>query len=103
MEFIKSNIEQILLKWKGSLYVDNLIDDDPERIPRNTVLNYNYDSISGTSTFKIPVSLIKNKFGLVFAQNPLFNINNYGDISDLNNSFLDYSHTHLNINLVKLE
>jgi hypothetical protein len=94
-QFIKSNIEQILLKWKGSLYVDNLIDDDPERIPRNTVLNYNYDSISGTSTFKIPVSLIKNKFGLVFAQNPLFNINNYGDISDLNNSFLDYQVTNI--------
>jgi hypothetical protein len=90
-EFIKSNIEQILLKWKGSLFIENLLDDDPTRTYKNTVLNYQYDSLSGTSTFKIPTVLIKNKFALIYSSEVLFSTyDNYGDISNLNTSFQDY-------------
>jgi len=94
--FIKSNIEQILLKWKGSLLIENLLDDDPTRSYKNTILNYVYDNITQTSTFKVPVSLIKNKFALIYTSEVLFNTSDeYGDISNLNYSYENYQLTNL--------
>lgn len=94
--FIKSNIEQILLKWKGSLFVENLLDNDPTRTYKNTVLNYQYDNITQISSFKIPVSLIKNKFALIYTKDVIFTTSEeYGDISNLNVSYNDYQITNL--------
>jgi hypothetical protein len=95
-EFIRTTIEQIILKWKGSLYAYYLLNDDPERIPRNTVLNYVYDTITDTSTFLIPTSIVKNNFGLVYEQSTSYVITpQYGDISNLNSSYNQYQISNL--------
>ena len=100
-EFISATIKSILLKWKGSLYVNIFIPTDETQTPRNTILNYSYDSVNNKSYFKIPTSTIINNFALFYQsefggesdenQNPLFNPqNNYGDIYNLNTNFSDY-------------
>ncbi len=100
-EFISATIKSILLKWKGSLYVNIFIPTDATQTPRNTILNYSYDSVNNKSYFKIPTSTIRNNFALFYQsefggensedQNPLFNPqDNYGDIYNLNTNFSDY-------------
>ena len=93
-EFISSTIKSILLKWKGSLYVNIFIPTDATQTPRNTILNYSYDSVNNKSYFKVPITTIINNFALFYQsefgseseenQNPLFNPqDNYGDIYNL--------------------
>jgi hypothetical protein len=100
-EFISSTIKNILLNWKGSLYINPYIPNDITGIARNTVLNYTYDFLNNEATFKIPVSLINNKFGLIYEsqyggisnenQNVLFNPeNNFGDMFNLNIDYRKY-------------
>lgn len=101
-EFISSTIKSILLQWKGSLYVNIFLPNDPTATPKNTILNYSYDSVSNKSYFKIPVSTVINNFALVYEsqyggestenQNTTFNPNNesYGSIYNLNLHFGEY-------------
>ena len=63
-DFISATIKSILLKWKGSLYVNFLLTDDPTQTPKNTVLDYTYDSVNNKSYFKIPVSTTTNNYAL---------------------------------------
>jgi hypothetical protein len=90
-EYIRTTIEQILLKWKGSLYAYYLLDNDPDRIPRNTVLSYTYDSVTDTSSFLMPVAIIKNNFGLIYEESVAYTVDiKYGDIANLNNFYYLY-------------
>ena len=61
-EFLRVEIEDIILKWKGSLYVQTSVNNSVI----NTVLNYNYDPIGNRSSFVIPTLGIINNFGLYF-------------------------------------
>tara|TARA_R110001599_G_scaffold23120_8_gene85146 strand:+ start:19524 stop:23627 length:4104 start_codon:yes stop_codon:yes gene_type:complete len=89
-EYLRTTIEQIIVKWKGSLYVNVYIPTDTTYTPRNTVLNYTYDNINDICTFDVPITTVRNDYGLRF-QNDDFTVSNeYGDISNLNNSFKDY-------------
>jgi hypothetical protein len=84
-EFVRVNIEQIILGWKGSLYVNKDLDEPA----LNTVLTYSYDSATDTSTFKIPTSATVNNFNLIYEDNETFSTE-VGDISNLKNSFDKY-------------
>lgn len=87
-EFLRVNIEEILMTWKGSLYVTDLIDNYGYSQIKNTVLTYSYDNYTNTSTFLIPSSLTINDYGLIYESNTM--IPEYGDISNLSYSFKDY-------------
>jgi hypothetical protein len=99
-EFISEKIKNILLKWKGSLYVNTLQPTDPTQTEKNTILNYSYDSVKDKSYFKIPTSVVINNYALVYDlkysnnvefTSTLFNQNeNYGEIYNLNFHFGDY-------------
>jgi len=80
-KFVESEIQDIILKWKGSLYLDPQFTTNTN--PVNTVLSYSYDQVNKTSTFLIPTSTgIVNKFGLSFEDNNNF-IFEDGDISNI--------------------
>lgn len=100
-EFISSSIKSILLKWKGSLFVNPYIPTDVSGLPKNTVLNFTYDILTNESSFKIPVTTVRNKFGLLYEaeyggnadvqQSPIFNPEeNFGDIFNVNIHYKKY-------------
>lgn len=99
-EFISSTIKNILINWKGSLYVNPYIPNDISGIPRNTVLNYSYNTEENISYITIPVVTIINKFGLVYEsqygggssqESPIFNpSSNLGDMFNLNIDYEKY-------------
>ncbi len=100
-DFISAKIRTIILKWKGSLYVNQFVLGDNSGEPKNTILNYSYDTVNDKSYFKIPVTTVRNNYGLVYdsqyggetteVQNTLFNPDeNYGDIYNLNLHFTEY-------------
>ena len=105
-EYIASNIKQIMLNWKGSLYLDIFIPDDPTAQVKNTVLDYTYDSIRDESYFKIPTPTIVNTFGLIYdssyggtnnqQQSTVFNPDQgFGNISNLNLHYTKYQISNL--------
>ena len=94
-EFIKSTIQTLILKWKGSLYVNSLIPTDVTATPKNTVLNYTYDSVNNISRFSIPTVTVINNFGLIFDQETNFSSNEYGNIANLNTNYLNYQITNV--------
>jgi len=61
-EFIRVSIENIIIDYPGSLFVDSNI----QRGGNATFYDFNYDSITNITKFKVPTEFIKNKFGLVF-------------------------------------
>jgi hypothetical protein len=88
-EFLRVNIEEILTTWKGSLYITDLVDNYGYTQIKNTVLSYSYNSYTNTSNFLIPPSLAINSFGLIIEDNEQ-PPTEYGDISNLSNSFDNY-------------
>lgn len=76
-ERFKAAVNNIILTFPGSLYMNGLIDDFTSY---NTVNGYIYDSSTDTSTFNVNLLSVKNKFNL--------NINNSIDNNDVNNSAL---------------
>ena len=84
-EFVRVNIEQIILGWKGSLYMNKNLTEPT----LNTVLTYNYDNTTNVSTFKIPTSSVINNFNLTYEDNEGFTTE-VGDISNLKNSYDKY-------------
>lgn len=94
-EFLKTNIQTLILKWKGSLYVNSLIPSDITATPKNTVLNYSYDSVTNISKFSIPITTIINNFGLIYDENTTFIGTEYGNIANLNFNYLNYQVTNI--------
>jgi hypothetical protein len=84
-EFVRVNVEQIILSWKGSLYVNK--DNNGQIL--NTILNYTYDPDTNISNFSVPVSAIINKFNLNFKNDNSFSTIP-GDISNVVNSYDKY-------------
>jgi len=67
-EFLRVSTEQIITKFPASLFVDDQIGFSSNP----TIYDYVYNQYTDISTFRIPASIIDNKFGLVF---------NYGNTS----------------------
>lgn len=63
VEFIRVNIEGVISKWLGSLYITDQLDGYSYSV-KNTVLGYSYDTNTNTSRLTIPTQYIDNKFGL---------------------------------------
>lgn len=61
-EFLKVSIQNIIINYPGSLFVDSQI----ERLGNTTFYDYTYDSVKNISTFKIPSVYTVNKFGLIY-------------------------------------
>lgn len=67
-EFARVTIEQIIQKWKGSIYLNPQITNTAI----NTVLSFNYNSGLNESTFLIPKSVIQNPYELITSENQNF-------------------------------
>lgn len=70
-EFTRVTIEQIISKWKGSLYLNPTFNSNS---PVNTVLSFTYNSGNNTANFLIPKNVSSNPFQLVLDDNTNFNI-----------------------------
>jgi hypothetical protein len=79
-EYFRVNIEQILINWPASIYVDNVISN----YTGDTIENYYYNPITNKSTFYVNNSFFKNYFDIKYTkqfnsndglENPLRNLN----------------------------
>jgi hypothetical protein len=91
-EYISTVIEQIILKWKGSLFL-RAFNPLEAPIPKNTVLNYTYDVVDNVSYFKIPHSVADNRFGLIYPEDfgTGAGFNNNQDLLDISNLNINYN------------
>lgn len=67
-EFARVTVEQIIQKWKGSIYLNPQITNTAT----NTVLSFSYDSGINQSTFLIPKNVIQNPYELITSENQDF-------------------------------
>ncbi len=61
-EFLRTSIEDVILKYPGSLFVSSQV----ARGGNITFSNFSYDSVTDESTFRVPTAYTVNTFGLVF-------------------------------------
>lgn len=85
-EFARVTIEQIIQKWKGSLYLNPQITNTAV----NTVLSFSYDLGTDTSTFLIPKSVIQNPFELITTDNQDFSNLLPSDIFNISRDYNKY-------------
>lgn len=64
-EYMRVSIENIIQKFPASLYITNNVNGEN----KISVLNYAYDNNSDTTTFKIPVICVVNKYNLFYSKN----------------------------------
>ncbi len=83
-DYVKSAIQNILLEYPGSLYINNLNEDTNVVVSDYTVNQYN-----NTSNFKINDEFIENKFGIIYLKDDLNIIEEY-ELRNLNLSFEKY-------------
>jgi hypothetical protein len=83
-EFLRNCIETIILNYPGSLFANSKTGTGVY-----TVNNYKYDSTANTTTFRVPIAYLVNKFGLVYNDG---NLTEPDDIKlkNLNLSYEDY-------------
>jgi len=82
-EKFRISINNIINKFPGGLFVDY----DLSGITYFNILDYTYDFLSETSTFRIPVTLISNPFLINYAENNSLNSKN---IDNLIERYADY-------------
>ena len=85
-EFARVTIEQIIQKWKGSLYLNPQITNTAV----NTVLSFSYDNGTDISTFLIPKSVVQNPFELITADNQDFSNLLPSDIFNISRDYNKY-------------
>ena len=81
-EFLRVSIENIILKYPASLYVNN-------KKNNTTYKNGNYDEELNQSTFSIPISSINNLFNLIISTDNN-EVNGENILKNLNLSYNDY-------------
>jgi hypothetical protein len=86
-EFARVTIEQIISKWKGSIYLNPT---SKANVPINTVLSFSYDSGTDKSSFLVPKSVINNPFELIVDDNQDFSNLTSGDIFNLSRDYNKY-------------
>ena len=94
INFVEKEVTDVVLKWKGSLFLQQSNVND-------TVVDFSYNNNNNSSTFKIPVLVAQNVFGL-FTFETTETTNDENDISILKQSFLKYEikNNHGNFNVV---
>lgn len=85
-EFARVTIEQIIQKWKGSLYLNPQITNTAV----NTVLSFSYDSALNESSFLIPKNIISNPYALIIDDNQDFSDLLPEDIFNLSRDYREY-------------
>lgn len=85
-EFIRNSIQNIILTYPGSLFISSQKYFSGNSI---TFSKLNYDVISNTSTFTVPINNIINTFGLVY-NNGNDSIPDDNELKNLNKSFNKY-------------
>jgi len=86
-EIIKTTIESIISKWKGSIYLNPRNSGSGSQ---NTVLSFNYNSGTDISEFLIPVSLMSNPYNLDITNNTDFGNIPQGEIYNLSRDYNKY-------------
>lgn len=86
-ERLRGAITTIIETWKGSLVVNNQLNDGNYY---DTIVGYSYDSLTNQATFNIPTFLVQNKFNLNYTVNSQ-HITDSKDLSNLNYSYNKYN------------
>ena len=93
-EFVRVSLENIIINWPASLYVNPFgVTDNGSSILGLTFEDYSYDFISDTSNFKVNVNFIDNKFNINYLTNGtiLDTFNETNDLRNLTINFGSYS------------
>ena len=79
-EFIRVSLSQIILKWPGSLFLNNI----QNTLTKNTVLNYSFNELLDESNFTVPIAFIQNKFEIIFDESakPLEAFDSISNLTD---------------------
>lgn len=86
-EFIRVSLEEIIMDWVASLYVQVVVGVNTG----NTVTNYTYDSINNVATFNTPIVNIDNKYGInYFKTNSIQDDGITNELRVLDSSFTKY-------------
>ena len=89
-EYLRTSVEEIIVKYPGSLYVNN----QAVSVGNTTILDFNYDIQQDVTTFKIPVrvgnvDIINNSFGIIYLDGSDV-IPDDNELRNLNMSFNEY-------------
>ena len=82
VNFVEKEVSGIVLNWKGSLFLQKSNIND-------TVIDFSYNTNNNITTFKIPVLVAQNVFGL-FTFETTDTVTDENNISVLKQSFLKY-------------
>jgi hypothetical protein len=87
-ELTRVSIEQIIQKWKGSLYLNPQITNTAF----NTVLSFSYSAGTNTAKFLIPTSVIQNPYQLIYETNDDIDLGSIpsSEIYNLNRDYAKY-------------
>jgi hypothetical protein len=86
IEFVKVSIEDVIQKWRGSIYLTPLVTNTPV----NTVLSFSYNPSVNKSTFLVPKSVLVNDFELIIDDNQDFIDLEENDIFNLSRDYEKY-------------
>ena len=89
-EFIRVTLENIITYWPASLYSNPLLSTPYGDYTGYTVENYKYDAYNDKSFFDVSVTMLDNKFELVFTQDGN-TIDTFNADNKLRNVTLNYS------------
>ncbi len=69
---LETEIQDIILKWPASLYISTnpIVPSNTRPSSLNTILDFYYNPITKTSSFKSPVKAVTNQYNLVYDNNP---------------------------------
>lgn len=95
-EFLRVSIENIIVNFPGSLYVDSQV----ERGGNTTYYDFTYNELTNTSKFKIPSQYTRNNFNLIFnfGNDTVLNDNNIKNINLSYEQYLIWTSKNINDN-----
>ena len=89
-EFMRVSLENVIINWPASIYLNPVSQNNVgQTVVGFTVEDYNYDSLSEISSFKINTSFIVNKFKINYTKNGSV-INTFSETNDLRNMTINY-------------
>ena len=89
-EFIRVSLEDIIIKWPASIYMlPYTTTPSGEILQGLTFENYQYDSLTEISSFRINVNFIVNRFDINYLTNGSV-LNTFNETNDLRNMTVNY-------------
>lgn len=91
-ELVRVSLEDIIINWPASLYMTPLIQSstDVNTLSGNTVLDYEYNSLTDSATFTVPTNFISNKFQINYQENGTI-VNTFNETNNIRNLVPNYS------------